>query len=88
MTTLGYLHPTTETSIEYLLTSAWLIPIAMLGYLLVIVLDNLLIWRTNKTISNQTANKRGASIGHGGGPNDSEQVSLVKTGDSSVSEAV
>ena len=42
--------------------SAWLIPVVMLGYFVVIVLDNLLVWHTNKTIARQTSNNRNDSI--------------------------
>jgi len=40
------------------LFSAWHIPIVMLVYFIVIVLDNLLVWHSNKTIAKQTSNNR------------------------------
>ena len=38
-----------------------------IGYLVVIILDNLLVWHTNKTISHQVAGDREGSVDGGVG---------------------
>ena len=56
-------YSATEWSSYYFYDSAWLIPVVMLGYFVVIVLDNLLVWHTNKTIAAQTSATRGSVVG-------------------------
>lgn len=56
-------YSATEWSSYYFYDSAWLIPVVMLGYFVVIILDNLLVWHTNKTIATQTSNTRGSVVG-------------------------
>ena len=43
----------------YFTGSAWLIPVVTIGYFVVIIADNLLVWHSNKTISQMTAAQRG-----------------------------
>ena len=63
MTTVGiYYSP--YTSNYYFITSAWLIPVVVIGYFVVIVADNLLVWHSNKTISRKTNSNRNHSLMH------------------------
>ena len=63
-TTLAqYYSATAYSSGNFLYGSAWLIPVVMLGYSVVIILDNLLVWHTNKTIATQTSNTRNSIVG-------------------------
>jgi hypothetical protein len=38
--------------------SAWMIPVVTLAYFVVIVMDSLLVWHSNKTIGRQTSTNR------------------------------
>jgi hypothetical protein len=58
MTSLANYYPATENSAYYFFGSAWLIPVVMLGYFVVIVADNLLVWHSNKTIAARTSARR------------------------------
>ena len=63
---LANFYPASTYSSYNFFGSAWLIPVVMLGYSVVIILDNLLVWHTNKTISSQTSNARNDShVGEG-----------------------
>lgn len=44
------------------LRSPWLIPVVMLGFFVVIVLDNFLVWHGNRTVSHLTSTARGNSV--------------------------
>ncbi len=67
MTCLADYYTATDSSSYSFLGSAWLIPIVMIGYFLVIVADNLLVWHTNTTIAKMTSadNEHGHGKGHG-----------------------
>ena len=58
MATLANFYSATYWSSYNFLGSAWLIPIVVLGYFIVIVLDNLLVWHTNKTVAKLTSSGR------------------------------
>jgi hypothetical protein len=45
-----------SSSTANFLFSAWLVPVVTLGYFIVIILDNVLVWHTNETIARQTSN--------------------------------
>lgn len=72
MACLANYYSATYWSSYNFLGSAWLIPVVMLGYLLVIILDGVLVWHTNKTIAKQTANHPNDSVDrlHSVDPND------------------
>lgn len=89
MASLSNYYSATYWSSYNFLGSAWLIPVVMLGYLLVIVLDGVLVWHTNKTIAKQTDNHPNDSVGrlHSVDQNDEVDRSQDRPVKSSPSEA-
>ena len=62
-TSMAHYYSATYWSSYDFYSTAWLIPVVVLGYFVVIVLDNLLVWHTNKTIAAQTSSTRDSVVG-------------------------
>lgn len=62
MASLAQYLPSVETASANFFDSAWPIPIVMLGYFIVIVLDNILVWHGNKTFAKMTSRPRTGNL--------------------------